>query len=55
MAKKNKILVLLVNEETGYSYVRSKDPKKNTTKMSFRKYDPVARCHAIFKEKKLVH
>ncbi len=55
MAKKNKVLVLLFNEESGYSYVAWKDPRKNPAKMSFRKFDPYLRKHAIFKEKKLVY
>jgi large subunit ribosomal protein L33 len=57
MAKKSKgkILILLMNKESGYHYVAWKDPKKGSTKLSFRKYDPVLRKHAIFTETKLVH
>ena len=55
MAKKNRTLVLLTNEESGYSYVRWVDPRKNQTKLTFRKFDPYLRKHALFKQKKLVN
>ena len=55
MAKKNRILVLLTNEESGYSYVRWVDPRKNQTKLAFKKFDPYLRKHALFKQKKLVN
>lgn len=55
MAKKNRILVLLTNEESGYSYVRWVDPRKNQTKLAFKKFDPYLRKHALFKQKKLVY
>lgn len=38
---------------TGYFYVKKRNPKKLVNKLSFRKYDPVARKHVIFKEEKL--
>lgn len=54
MAKKNTILVKLVSTgDTGYFFVKKKNPKKQTEKMSFKKYDPVLRKHVLFKEKKL--
>ena len=55
MAKKNRTLVLLTNEESGYSYVRWVDPRKNQTKLAFKKFDPYLRKHALFKQKKLVN
>ena len=55
MAKKNRTLVLLTNEESGYSYVRWVDPRKNQTKLEFKKFDPYLRKHALFKQKKLVN
>lgn len=64
MSKKtNSIFIKLVSQainpatgkKTGYFYVTKKNPKSpNTTeKLVFRKYDPVVRKHAEFKEEKL--
>lgn len=54
MAKKNVVLVKLESTaDTGYFYVRKKNPRKHTEKLSFNKYDPVARKHVPFKETKL--
>ncbi|MDF0607624.1 50S ribosomal protein L33 [Wolbachia endosymbiont of Onchocerca gibsoni] len=65
MAKKNvSLLVKLVSsavkktstgEEklTGYFYTKKRNPKKLIRKLEFRKYDPVARKHVLFKEEKL--
>lgn len=54
MAKKNTILVKLVSTaKTGFFFVKKRNPKKLTEKLSFRKYDPVARKHVLFKEEKL--
>ena len=39
--------------DTGFFYVKKKNPKKTTEKLSFRKYDPVARKHVEFKEAKI--
>lgn len=55
MAKKSRTLVLLTNEESGYSYVRWVDPRRNQTKLAFKKFDPYLRKHALFKQKKLVN
>ena len=38
---------------TGHFYVTKKNPRTATDKVSFRKYDPVARKHVEFKETKL--
>ncbi|MGL9726030.1 MAG: 50S ribosomal protein L33 [Wolbachia sp.] len=38
---------------TGYFYVKKRNPKKLPQKLEFRKYDPVVRGHALFKEEKL--
>ncbi len=35
---------------TGYYYVTKKNPRTTTDKLEFRKYDPVARKHVLFKE-----
>ncbi|MBM3540700.1 MAG: 50S ribosomal protein L33 [Alphaproteobacteria bacterium] len=54
MAKSNTILVKLVSSaETGFYYVAKKNPKKATTKLEMRKYDPVIRKHVLFRESKL--
>jgi large subunit ribosomal protein L33 len=54
MAKPTTILVKLESTaDTGYYYVTKKNPRTQTEKMSFRKYDPVARKHVEFKETKL--
>lgn len=54
MAKKNIVLIKLVSAAaTGYFYVAKKNPKKTTGKLSFRKYDPVARKHVEFNEAKM--
>ena len=54
MAKPTTVLVKLVSSaETGYFYVTKKNPRTITKKLEFRKYDPVARKHVIFKESKM--
>ncbi len=54
MAKKNIVLVKLVSSaDTGFFYVKKKNPKKQTEKMKFRKFDPVARKHVEFTEAKM--
>ena len=54
MAKKNTILVKLVSTaDTGFYFVKKRNPKKLTEKLNFRKYDPVVRKHVEFKEEKL--
>ena len=44
---------LLSTAGTGFYYVTKKNPRNQTEKMSFRKYDPIARKHVEFKEAKL--
>ncbi len=54
MAKKNIVLLKLVSSAgTGFYYVTKKNPKKQTEKLKFRKYDPVARKHVEFTEAKI--
>ncbi len=54
MAKKNIVLIKLVSSaDTGFYYVAKKNPKKQTNKLAFKKYDPVARKHVVFNEAKL--
>jgi large subunit ribosomal protein L33 len=38
---------------TGFFYVTKKNPRNQTEKMTFRKYDPVAKKHVEFKEGKI--
>ncbi len=54
MAKPATILIKLVSTaDTGFFYVTKKNPRNQTEKMEFRKYDPVARKHVLFKESKI--
>jgi len=54
MAKPNTVLIKMVSTaDTGYFYVAKKNPKKTTDKLEFRRYDPVARKHVLFKESKM--
>ena len=54
MAKSNTIVVkLLSTADTGYFYVAKKNPRTQTEKLEFRKYDPVARRHVAFRESKI--
>lgn len=54
MAKKNIVLIkLLSSAATGYYYVTKKNPKKQTEKLSFKKYDPIVRKHVVFNEAKI--
>ncbi len=56
MAKAQKETTFLVSsEKTGYFYCNRKNKKKNKgeKKMSLKKYDPIARKHVEFTEKKL--
>ena len=54
MAKSNIVVVKLVSSaNTGFYYVAKKNPRTKTEKLEFRKYDPVARKHVVFKEAKL--
>lgn len=54
MAKPTTQQIKLVSTaDTGYFYVAKKNPRTKTEKLNFRKYDPVARKHVIFKESKM--
>ena len=54
MAKPTSILIKMVSSaDTGYFYVAKKNPRTKTEKLSFKKYDPVARKHVEFKEAKI--
>ena len=54
MAKPATILIKLVSTaDTGFYYVTKKNPRTLTEKLEFKKYDPVARKHVMFKEAKI--
>jgi large subunit ribosomal protein L33 len=54
MAKPTVVKIKLVSTaDTGYYYVTKKNPRTQTEKMMFRKYDPVVRKHVEFKEAKI--
>ena len=54
MAKPSSILIKLVSTaDTGFYYVTKKNPRTQTEKLEFRKYDPVVRKHVLFKEGKI--
>jgi len=39
--------------DTGFFYVKKKNPRKTTDKLEMNKYDPVVRKHVPFKESKI--
>ena len=54
MAKPTTIQIRLVSSAgTGFYYVTKKNPRTQTEKLEFRKYDPVVRKHVAFKEAKI--
>ena len=54
MAKAATIKIkLLSSADTGFFYVTEKNARTKTDKLSFKKYDPVARKHVEFKETKI--
>ncbi len=54
MAKTNTIQIKLVSSaNTGYFYVKDKNPKTKTEKLELKKYDPKIRKHVVFKEQKI--
>ena len=54
MAKPTTVKIKLVSTaDTGFYYVTKKNPRNHTEKFTFRKYDPVARKHVMYKEAKL--
>ena len=55
MAKKSSVILVRMESTagTGYFYVKKRNPKQLTEKLTMRKYDPVVRKHVEFVEKKL--
>lgn len=55
MAKKGATILVKLESTagTGYFKVRKRNPRKLLEKLAFMMYDPRARKHVLFKEKKL--
>jgi large subunit ribosomal protein L33 len=54
MAKPATVKIKLVSSaDTGFFYVTRKNPRNQTEKLVFKKYDPVVRKHVDFKEAKI--
>lgn len=56
MAKKasGRLKIMMVStEDTGHFYTTTKNPRNTTDKLEMKHYDPVARKHVIYKEKKI--
>ncbi|MEI8321122.1 MAG: 50S ribosomal protein L33 [Alphaproteobacteria bacterium] len=54
MAKAKTVLIKLESTaDTGFFYVRKKNPKGKTEKLELKKYDPRVRKHVVFKETKI--
>jgi len=54
MAKQNTITIKMESTaDTGFYYVKKKNPRTQTGKLVMRKYDPKVRKHVEFKETKI--
>ena len=54
MAKPATVKIKLVSSaDTGFFYVTKKNPRNQTEKLVFKKYDPRVRKHVEFKETKI--
>jgi large subunit ribosomal protein L33 len=54
MAKPSTVLIKMVSTaDTGFFYVKKKNPRKSTDKLEMKKYDPIVRKHVPFKESKI--
>jgi large subunit ribosomal protein L33 len=54
MAKPATVKIKLVSTaDTGFFYVTKKNPRTQTEKLTFRKYDPRVKKHVDFKEAKI--
>ena len=53
MAKKgHRQHIILESQESGHSYHSTKNKNNTKDKIEIKKYDPMARKHAVYKEKK---
>jgi len=54
MAKKEREKIkLLSTADTGFYYTTTKNRKNTPDKLEFKKYDPIAKKHVVFKEAKI--
>jgi len=54
MAKPATLAIKLVSTAgTGHFYVTKKNPRTQTEKLQFKKYDPRARKHVLYKEERM--
>ena len=47
------VIQLVSTAGTGYSYVTTKNKRTSPEKLEIKKFDPIARKHVIFVEKKI--
>lgn len=47
------LIQLVSTAGTGYAYVTSKNKRTSQGKLELKKYDPIARKHVLFVEKKI--
>jgi large subunit ribosomal protein L33 len=47
------VIQLVSTAGTGYAYVTTKNKRTMTGKLEMKKYDPIARKHVLFVEKKI--
>jgi len=47
------LIKLVSSEGTGHFYTTTKNKRKTTEKLNFKKYDPIAKKHVIYKEGKI--
>lgn len=54
MAKKGdgNVPIEMKSEKSGHKYHTTKNKRKHPARMELRKYDPIAREHAMYKEEK---
>ncbi|MBS0358026.1 MAG: 50S ribosomal protein L33 [Proteobacteria bacterium] len=53
MAAVREKVKLVSTADTGYYYTTTKNKRKTTTKLEFKKFDPIVRKHVVFKEDKI--
>ncbi len=47
------LIKLVSSAGTGHFYTTSKNPKTSSTKLEFKKYDPIVRKHVSYREAKI--
>jgi large subunit ribosomal protein L33 len=54
MAKPSTVLIKMISTaDTGFFYVKKKNPRKTTDTLEMNKYDPIVRKHVPFRESKI--